>query len=176
MSLWNIKRLITKYILWVPGITITLWESQLQCLCVFVFSYLIFNYRRLLVDLFFFIFVFCFFSIYGKGCCLGIWFKVLFRIRIVLSYSLYFCSLLGLFFSDFIWWTIEYLHLYIIIIIFIIINISHITMLDSTLSKFMKVKVSVLKYFAISIIHWPTSKVRCELNVFFSNLDLNKNV
>ena len=34
-----------------------------------------------------------------------------------------------------------------------IINISHITMLDSTLSKFMKVKVSVLKYFAISIIH-----------------------
>ena len=61
------------------------------------------------------------------------------------------------------------------IIIIFIINISHITMLDSTLSKYMKVKVSVLKYFAISIIHRPTSKL-CSKLFFFSNLDLNKNV
>ena len=37
VSLWNIKRLITKWILCVPGTTVTLWESQLQCVYVFVF-------------------------------------------------------------------------------------------------------------------------------------------
>ena len=109
--------------------------------------------------------------------CVVIWFKVLFRIRIVLSYSLCFCSLLGLLFSYYIWWIIEYLHLYIIIfmIIFIIITISHITILGWTLNEDVKVKVSVLKYFAISTVHWQTSKLHSKLSAFFK-FRLNKNV
>ena len=49
------------------------------------------------------------------------------------------------------------------------------TILDSTLSNYMKAKVSVLQYFSIGIIHWPTSKLRSKLSVFFFKFRLKSN-